>query len=74
VDALRLGVASAADLDTAMIAGVNYPRGLLAWCDELGADAVLATLEWLYDEYREDRYRPSPLLRRAARDRVKFRQ
>jgi len=73
VDALRLGVASAADLDTAMVAGVNYPKGLLAWCDELGADAVLATLEWLYDEYREDRYRPSPRLRRAARDGVKFR-
>ncbi|MBI2409019.1 MAG: 3-hydroxybutyryl-CoA dehydrogenase [Gemmatimonadetes bacterium] len=68
VDALRLGVASAADIDTAMVKGVNYPKGLLAWCDELGAASVLATLEALHAEYGEERYRPSPLLRLAARD------
>jgi 3-hydroxybutyryl-CoA dehydrogenase len=73
VDALRLGVASAADIDTAMVAGVNYPRGLLAWCDALGAATVLTTLEWLHDEYGEERYRPSPLLRRAARDGTRLR-
>jgi 3-hydroxybutyryl-CoA dehydrogenase len=73
VDALRLGVASAADLDTAMVAGVNYPQGLLAWCDALGAGAVLATLEQLHAEYGEERYRPSPLLRRAAREGLTFR-
>ncbi len=73
VDALNLRVASAEDLDLAMMNGVNYPRGLLAWCDELGAASVLATLEWLHAEYGEDRYRPSPLLRRAAREGRKFR-
>jgi len=73
VDALRLGVASAAAIDTAMVSGVNYPKGLLAWCDELGAAAVLATLERLHTEYGEERYRPSPLLRQAARDRRNFR-
>ncbi|MBA4070374.1 MAG: 3-hydroxybutyryl-CoA dehydrogenase [Gemmatimonas sp.] len=73
VDALRLGVASAEAIDTAMVAGVNYPKGLLAWCDELGAGAVLATLEGLRAEYGEERYRPSPLLRQAARDRRSFR-
>lgn len=73
VDALRLGVATAADLDTAMVAGVNYPKGLLAWCDEVGAATVLATLERLQAEYGEERYRPSPLLRRAARDGTRFR-
>jgi 3-hydroxybutyryl-CoA dehydrogenase len=73
VDALRLGVASAADIDTAMVSGVNYPKGLLAWCDELGAAAVLATLERLHAEYGEERYRPSPLLRQAARDKRSFR-
>ncbi|MBW7934461.1 MAG: 3-hydroxybutyryl-CoA dehydrogenase [Gemmatimonadaceae bacterium] len=73
VDALRLRVATAADLDTAMVSGVNYPKGLLAWCDELGAATVLATLEQLHDEYLEERYRPSPLLRRAARDGLRFR-
>jgi len=74
VDALNLGVASAEDIDLAMVKGVNYPKGLLAWCDELGAASVLSTLEWLYAEYGEDRYRPSPLLRRAAREGRRFRQ
>ncbi len=72
VDALRLGVASATSLDVAMRTGVNYPKGLLAWCDELGATSVLGTLERLHAEYGEERYRPSPLLRRAARDGTRF--
>lgn len=67
VDALFLGIASAEDLDLAMTKGVNYPKGLLAWADELGPDLVLARLEDLQAEYGEDRYRPSPLLRRVAR-------
>jgi 3-hydroxybutyryl-CoA dehydrogenase len=67
VEALRLGVASAADIDLAMTKGVNYPKGLLAWGDELGAATVLARLEALQAEYGEERYRPSPLLRRVAR-------
>lgn len=67
-DALYLRVASAADLELAMTTGVNYPRGLLAWGDELGADVVLARLTALQQEYGEDRYRPSPLLRRVGRD------
>ena len=73
VDALNLRVASAEAIDLAMVKGVNYPRGLLAWCDELGAASVLATLEWLHAEYGEDRYRPSPLLRRTAREGRRFR-
>ena len=66
VDARYLRVASAADIETAMRQGVNYPKGLLAWCDELGAATVLARLEALQAEYAEDRYRPSVLLRRLA--------
>jgi 3-hydroxybutyryl-CoA dehydrogenase len=50
-----------------MTKGVNYPRGLLEWGDELGSRTVLARMDALYDEYREDRYRASPLLRRTAR-------
>ena len=71
-DALYLGVASARDIDLAMTKGVNYPRGLLAWADELGVDRVLRTLTALLDEYAEDRYRPSPLLKRLARDGGRF--
>ncbi len=66
VDALYLRIASAGDIDTAMTKGVNYPKGLLAWCDEIGVAEVLARLESLHAHYGEDRYRPSPLLRNAV--------
>lgn len=69
VDALFLGVASREDLDLAMTKGVNYPKGLLAWAEEKGHAHWLAVLEKLQAEYGEDRYRPSPLLRRMARGR-----
>ena len=68
VDARYLRIASAADLELAMQTGVNYPKGLLAWCDEIGAGTVLARLEALQAEYGEDRYRPSPMLRALARE------
>jgi 3-hydroxybutyryl-CoA dehydrogenase len=67
-DAVRLGVASPADVELAMTKGVNYPKGLLAWGDEYGPPRLVARLEALRDEYQEERYRVSPLLRRAARD------
>ena len=72
VDALALNVASAADLELAMTRGVNYPKGLLAWADEQGPATVLATLDDLYTEYHEDRYRASPLLRRKVREGKSF--
>ena len=72
VDALALNVASVADLELAMTKGVNYPKGLLAWADELGPATVLATLDDLYAEYHEDRYRASPLLRRKVREEKSF--
>ncbi|SNS01446.1 3-hydroxyacyl-CoA dehydrogenase NAD-binding domain-containing protein [Hymenobacter mucosus] len=67
VDALALNVASKQDLELAMTKGVNYPQGLLAWADALGLENVLQTLDSLYDEYHEDRYRASPLLRRMVK-------
>lgn len=68
VDALFLNIASKEDLDLAMMNGVNYPKGLLKWADEIGLDKVLSNLERLFEEYGEDRYRPSPLLRRLVRE------
>jgi 3-hydroxybutyryl-CoA dehydrogenase len=65
-DALHLRIASARDIDVAMTKGVNYPKGLLAWCDEIGPAAVLARLDALHADYGEDRYRASVLLRRIA--------
>ena len=66
-DALFLNIASAEDIDNAMTKGVNYPKGLLAWADEIGIDKCVTALDRLYDEYHEDRYRCSPLLRRMNR-------
>lgn len=67
-DALFLGVASREDLDLAMTKGVNYPKGLLAWAQEWGPGEVVALLDACYDEYHEDRYRCSPLLRKMAKE------
>jgi 3-hydroxybutyryl-CoA dehydrogenase len=66
VDALHLNIASAEDLDLAMTKGVNYPKGLLQWCQEIGAKKVLSILDELYNNYHEDRYRASVLLRKMA--------
>jgi 3-hydroxybutyryl-CoA dehydrogenase len=65
--ALGEGVGTAADIDTGMVLGLNYPRGPFAWADALGLDRVLAVLESLCDEYREERYRPAPELKRMVR-------
>lgn len=72
VDALYLQVASRDDIDLAMTRGVNYPKGLLRWADELGPDAVLEELEDLHALYSDDRYRPSVLLRELVHDRGTF--
>jgi 3-hydroxybutyryl-CoA dehydrogenase len=66
VDALHKGVASAADIDTAMRLGTNYPLGPLAWGQRWGPATVLAVLDAMHAWYGEDRYRPSALLRRIA--------
>ncbi|GEN75178.1 3-hydroxyacyl-CoA dehydrogenase NAD-binding domain-containing protein [Chryseobacterium hagamense] len=64
VEAKRLGIATDQDLELAMQKGVNYPKGLLAWGQEIGYAKISETLQNLYDEYQEDRYRQSPLLRK----------
>ena len=66
IDAVFMNVASIEDIDLAMTKGVNYPKGLLKWADEIGLDKVLSKLEVLFAEYGEDRYRPNPLLRRMV--------
>jgi 3-hydroxybutyryl-CoA dehydrogenase len=71
-DAVYLRVATAGDIDLAMTRGVNYPKGLLHWADDIGIAVVLERLERLHADYGEDRYRPSPLLRRMAREGGRF--
>ncbi|WP_267405909.1 MULTISPECIES: 3-hydroxyacyl-CoA dehydrogenase NAD-binding domain-containing protein [unclassified Chryseobacterium] len=64
VEAKRLGVANDEDLELAMQKGVNYPKGLLTWGKEIGYAKISETLQNLYEEYQEERYRQSPLLRK----------
>ena len=71
-DALYLNIASRDDIDLAMTRGVNYPKGLLQWADDIGVAECVAHMDALYHEYLEDRYRCSPLLRRMVRDGERF--
>ncbi|MDZ7771494.1 MAG: 3-hydroxyacyl-CoA dehydrogenase NAD-binding domain-containing protein [Balneolaceae bacterium] len=71
-DAVFMNVATVADVDLAMTKGVNYPKGLLKWADEIGLKEVLDRLTALQVEYREDRYRPNPLLKRKVRNEENF--
>lgn len=64
VEAKRLAIASDEDIELAMQKGVNYPKGLLAWGKEIGYEKISETLQNLYEEYQEERYRQSPLLRK----------
>jgi 3-hydroxyacyl-CoA dehydrogenase len=56
-------VGSAGDIDAGLVHGMNYPRGVLAWGDTIGLDQVLAVLDGLFAERREERYRAAPVLR-----------
>lgn len=64
VEAKRLGVANDEDIELAMQKGVNYPKGLLSWGKEIGYSKISETLQNLYNEYQEERYRQSPLLKK----------
>jgi 3-hydroxybutyryl-CoA dehydrogenase len=71
-DTKYLGIASATDIDLAMTKGVNYPKGLLKWADEIGVAQVLRTLNDLYEEYQEDRYRACILLKQMVKQGERF--
>jgi len=71
-DAFYLQIATRDDIDLAMTHGMNYPKGLLAWADEIGIPNIVEHLDWLHAEYCEDRYRCCRLLRIMARERRTF--
>ena len=73
-EAVATGIASAHDIDVAMTKGVNYPRGLLRWGNEIGLGRVVETLERLQRDHGGARYRPSQLLRRMAHEGREFHQ
>ncbi len=60
--ALGEGVGTADDIDTGATLGLNYPRGPIAWAHLLGWDRVRQTLDGIWQERREERYRPAPAL------------
>ncbi len=62
VDTLNGGIATRDDIDTAMTTGVNYPKGLLQWADDIGPNSPLEQLKELHTQSGDDRYIASPLL------------
>jgi 3-hydroxybutyryl-CoA dehydrogenase len=64
--AIGEGVGSADDVDAGLTLGLSHPRGPVAWSEAIGLGHVLAVLDALSGELREERYRAAPLLRRAA--------
>ncbi len=65
-DAVQQRIGTREDVDLAMLKGVSYPRGPLAWADAIGLSRILQVIDQLARAYGEDRYRASPLLRRHA--------
>ncbi len=66
IRALETGVASIEDIDNAMKLGCGYPMGPLALLDFVGNDTTYKIAEIMFDEYREQRYAPPPLLKRMV--------
>jgi len=65
-DALNGAIANRDDIDTAMTTGVNYPKGLLKWADDIGLKAPLSQLKDFHTQYGDDRYIASPLLEKMV--------
>ena len=71
-DALNTSIATRDDIDTAMKTGVNYPKGLLKWADEIGIENVLKQLQGLQSNSNDNRYQPSPILIKMSQDNTIF--
>ena len=71
-DAIYMKIASPKDLETAMTKGVNYPKGLLAWANELGIEKTVSILDGLFNKYHDMRYRVCPLLRVMVEKKTQF--
>jgi 3-hydroxybutyryl-CoA dehydrogenase len=63
---VEAGVATAEDVDTAMVAGANHPMGPLALTDLIGLDTTAAVAVSMYEEFKEPLYAAPPLLLRMV--------
>ena len=72
IDALNGAIATRDDIDTAMTTGVNYPKGLLQWADEIGIENVLKQLQGLQSNSNDNRYQSSPLLEKMVKSNSTF--
>jgi 3-hydroxybutyryl-CoA dehydrogenase len=66
INALEHGVASVEDIDKGMMLGTGYPMGPFTLLDFVGLDTTYKIAEIMFDEYREKRYAPPPLLKRMV--------
>jgi 3-hydroxybutyryl-CoA dehydrogenase len=66
IHALENGVASIEDIDKGMQLGTGYPMGPFTLLDFVGLDTTYKIAEIMFDEYREKRYAPPPLLKRMV--------
>ncbi|MBC8255913.1 MAG: 3-hydroxybutyryl-CoA dehydrogenase [Candidatus Marinimicrobia bacterium] len=71
-DALNGSIATRDDIDTAMTTGVNYPKGLLKWADEIGLDSPVTQLKELHTQSGDERYVASPLLIKLVNENSTF--
>jgi 3-hydroxybutyryl-CoA dehydrogenase len=63
---LERGVAGVTDIDRGMVLGCGHPMGPFTLCDFVGIDTLLRISEIMFEEYREQRYAPPPLLKRIV--------
>lgn len=66
-DSIFMQIADSKDIDLATIKGLNFPKGLISWSNEMGLKNTLHQIQSLFDFYGEDRYRPSPLLKEICK-------
>ncbi len=65
---IEKGITTAEEIDLAVLNGLNYPRGLLRMADEIGIDGIVAKLRELYEKYKEERYKPNPVLKKMVKE------
>jgi 3-hydroxybutyryl-CoA dehydrogenase len=64
---LEEGIATKEDIDTVMKLGMNHPMGPLELADLIGLDVCLSIMNVLHEDFKDSKYRPSPLLRKMVR-------